>query len=112
MKDCIFCKIGKKELPADIIYEDDKIVAFKDIHPKAPIHYLIIPKEHIVRIKEFPAGFEELIGYMILTSRKIAAQQGFADGYKIVINVGREGGPVDHLHIHVLCGDYSRMKEL
>jgi histidine triad (HIT) family protein len=102
---CIFCKILNKELPADIIYEDEKILAFKDIHPKAPIHILIIPKDHIISVDHLKEENKELIGELILAAKKIAEMKGLSTGYKLTINVGKDGGQeVDHLHLHLLGG--------
>ena len=104
--DCIFCKIAKKELPADIVCEDNKFIAFKDIHPKAPIHILIIPKEHIISVEHITSEDKELIGELILVAQKIAREQGVAKvGYKLLFNVGKGGGQVvEHLHLHLLAG--------
>ncbi len=100
--DCLFCKIVNKEIPADVIYEDDKIIAFKDINPKADIHILVIPKKHIVSINHLKEEDKTLIGDLILVIKKIAKDKNLK-GYKIIINVGREGGQiVDHLHLHLL----------
>ena len=106
MKQCIFCKIVKKEIPADIIYQDDKIMAFKDIMPVAPVHFLIVPKKHIIFVNGLKAKDKELVGHMFLTAQKIAKKQGVSEtGYRLVINVGRDAGQtVDHLHLHLLGG--------
>jgi histidine triad (HIT) family protein len=102
--DCIFCKIVAKENPAEIIYEDKDFLAFKDIHPKADTHLLIIPKKHIESIKSLEQEEADLIGRLILTAKKIAEEKGLS-GYKLVFNVGREGGQiVDHIHLHLLAG--------
>ncbi|MCD6500910.1 histidine triad nucleotide-binding protein [bacterium] len=102
MNECLFCKIVKKEQPAKIVYEDDKFVAFKDIKPKAPIHFLIVPKKHIASIESEKS--EEVAKELISVAKKIAKEKGIA-GYKLVFNVGREGGQfVDHLHLHFLAG--------
>lgn len=112
MEDCIFCKIVKKEVLADIIYEDDWVVALKDIHPKAPIHILVMPKKHIVSLNEIEDKDKELLGGLLLAVKKIAKQLDIR-GYKIISNVGREGGQsIDHLHMHILSGDYSHLKEI
>ncbi len=106
MKDCLFCKFANKEIPADIIYEDDDFFAFKDINPKAPLHLLIIPKKHIPSINYLELGDKELIGRLFLTAQKIARGQGVFDkGYRLIINVGEDAGQtVDHLHLHLLAG--------
>lgn len=101
---CTFCKIVNKEIPADFIYEDTRVVAFKDIRPAAPVHYLIVPREHIPSILHLKENHETMISKLIFTTKKIAEKSGLA-GYKIVVNVGREGGQlVDHLHFHLLGG--------
>jgi len=107
--DCLFCKIGGKKIPADIVYESDGFLAFKDIKPKADFHILIIPKKHIESIKEIQDQDKELIGEMFLFVKKVC-QKNNLKGYKIVINVGRQGGQfVDHLHLHLLAG---RIKDI
>ena len=105
MTDCIFCKIAQKEIPSKIQYEDEEIVAFDDINPKAAIHILIVPKKHIESVNELTDKDILLAGKLILTAKKIANDKGLDDGYKIIINVGREGGQlVDHIHLHLLAG--------
>lgn len=103
---CIFCQIVKKELPAAIIYEDEKFIAFKDINPIAPIHYLIIPKKHIISINHLEPEDKELMGELFLVAKKIAKNEGLAEkGYRLVFNVGKDSGQVvDHLHLHLLGG--------
>jgi len=102
--DCIFCQIIDKEVPSDILYEDDKVIVIKDIHPKAPVHLLIIPKKHIVSVAHLGESDKTLIGDLVLTAKKIAETQGLK-GYNLVFNVGRDGGQmVDHLHLHLLSG--------
>ena len=101
---CIFCKIVNKQAPADIVYENDKIIAFKDVNPKSPVHLLIIPKKHILSIDHIEIQDKTLMGEIILTAQKIARERNLT-GYRLVINVGREGGQViDHLHLHLLSG--------
>ena len=106
MSDCIFCKIIKTEIPADIFYEDQNLIVLKDIKPKAPIHYLIIPKQHIESVNHLKEENKDLIGVMFLTAQKIADKLGIKDkGYKLAFNVGRGGGQIiDHLHLHILGG--------
>ncbi len=107
--DCIFCKIIAKEVPSDIIYEDEKAIVIKDIHPKAQVHLLIIPKKHIISVAQIEKSDKVLAGELILISKKIAEDRGLK-GYKLVFNVGREGGQmVDHLHLHLLGGKVSEM---
>lgn len=101
---CIFCKIVKKELASEIIYEDNAVVVFKDVNPSAPIHYLIVPREHIQSIMHLESNHQEIISKLIFTAKKIA-EEGHLKGYRLVFNVGREGGQViDHLHLHLLGG--------
>jgi len=106
MKDCLFCKIARKEVLSDVIYEDDDFFAFKDINPKAPIHFLIIPRKHIPSINQMEAKDKELIGKLFLIVQKITKDQGvFGKGYRLIINVGKDAGQaVDHLHLHLLAG--------
>ena len=106
MSDCIFCKIAKKEVPANIVYEDKDSIAFFDNHPKAPLHILIIPKKHIASVNDLSREDENLVGHLILVAKKLAQMFPQAsNGYKLVINVGPGGGQViNHLHIHLLAG--------
>jgi histidine triad (HIT) family protein len=104
MADCIFCKIVQKEVPANFVYEDDAVVAFADIRPSAPVHYLVVPKTHVASIMDLKDGDRELVSALIFAAKKIAETKGLK-GYKLVWNVGREGGQlVDHLHLHLLGG--------
>lgn len=106
MEKCIFCKIVKKELPAEIIYEDDKIIAFKDIKPLTPIHFLIVPKKHIHSVDHVEIEDKTLMGELIMAAQKIAREKNI-QGYKLQINVGRNAGQmVDHLHLHLLAGKF------
>ena len=104
--DCIFCKIIKGEAPAEIIYQDENFIAFHDIHPKAPIHILIVPKKHVISVNHLKKEDKELTGELFLVASKIAHIAEIRDsGYKLVFNVGRGGGQlVDHLHLHLLGG--------
>ena len=106
MKDCIFCKIIDKELPADILYEDNNVIVFKDIKPKAPLHILIVPKKHIPSINHLELEDKELIGEIFLVAQKMAKKQGVAEtGYRLVFDTGKNAGQtVDHLHLHLLGG--------
>jgi len=106
VKDCIFCKIAKRELPAKIVYEDDESVAFEDIHPKAPTHILIIPRRHLSTLLEASQDDDRLLGRLLLAANSIARQQGIADrGFRLVLNCNSEGGQVVfHLHLHLLGG--------
>lgn len=103
--DTIFSKIIRREIPADIVYEDDLCLAFRDIAPQAPVHILVIPKQSIVNLAEATAEHQALLGHLLLTVKAIAAQEGLAEGYRTVINTGPAGGQtVYHLHIHLLGG--------
>ena len=105
MPDCIFCRIIRGEAPAKKIYEDERAFVFEDINPQAPTHVLIIPKKHIVGLKEAQAEDAEIIGYLHLVAAQIARQRGIEDGYRTVFNVGpRAGQSVFHLHLHLLGG--------
>ena len=106
MEDCIFCKIINKEIPAEIVYEDKEIVAFKDIHPAAPIHILVIPKKHIAKITGLNIEDEGLIGKIYSVINKVAIEQGFSEeGFRVIVNCGENGGQeVKHIHFHVLGG--------
>ncbi|GAH90205.1 unnamed protein product [marine sediment metagenome] len=101
--DCIFCKIANKEIPKDFVYEDEKIMVFEDINPKAPVHLLIIPKKHIPSVDHLGVEDKTLMGEIILTAQKLAKEKNLK-GYKLIINVGREAGQlIDHLHMHLLA---------
>ncbi len=106
MEDCIFCKIIKREIPADIVYEDEQIIAFKDINPAAPIHILVIPKKHISSLAQLEIKDENLIGKIYTIINKIAEEQGVKEkGYRVIVNCGKDGGQeVGHLHFHLLAG--------
>ncbi|AAW40224.1 histidine triad nucleotide-binding protein [Dehalococcoides mccartyi] len=103
---CIFCQIVKGEIPAQIVYKDEDLVAFKDINPQSPVHILIIPRRHITNLTELDEADTELAGKMILLAGKLAREMDIAEsGYRLVINSGREGGQVvNHLHLHLLGG--------
>lgn len=101
---CLFCRIAAGELPADRVYEDEEVLAFKDIHPQAPFHCLIIPKTHVATLNDFSPQQSALIGRLLLTAKRIAAENGLP-GYRVAMNVNREGGQVVfHAHLHVLGG--------
>ncbi len=104
MSDTIFHKIMRKEIPSEIIFEDDKVIAIKDINKMAPEHYLVIPKKDMPSLREAKEEDKELLGHMMLVVSKLARDNGFSDsGYRVVINVGEDGGQeVMQLHIHVL----------
>jgi len=101
--DTIFGKIISREIPADIVYEDDLILAFRDVKPQAPVHILIIPKKNIPQLSAATAQDQILLGHLLLTAKQIAEQVGLKNGYRLVINNGQDGGQtVDHLHCHLL----------
>ena len=105
MGDTIFGKIIRREIPADIVYEDDLAIAFKDITPQAPTHILVIPKKPIARIENATDDDQSLMGHLLLTARKVAEESGLSNGYRLVINNGDDGGQtVEHLHLHILGG--------
>ena len=104
--DCIFCRIIKKESEAEIVYEDEEILAFKDIYPAAPVHLLIVPRKHIPTLADVEAGETMLLGRLISVANDLArAYKVDRSGYRVVINCGKEGGQlVYHLHVHLLGG--------
>jgi histidine triad (HIT) family protein len=105
MSDCLFCKVIEGKIPASKVYEDDKVSAFNDINPQAPTHVLVIPKRHIVGLKEATAEDAELLGYCQLVAAKIARERGIETGYRTVYNVGPAAGQsVFHLHLHLIGG--------
>lgn len=104
---CLFCKIAAGELPATRVFEDDELLAFPDIHPKAPVHLLIIPKDHVMRsVADMTADQEGLLGRMLWRAKLLAEEQGIAEnGYRLVFNNRHHGGQeVDHVHLHLLGG--------
>jgi histidine triad (HIT) family protein len=105
--ECLFCQIANKEIPAEIVYEDDKILAFKDIKPVAPVHLLIIPKKHILSVNHLEKQDRELIGELFLVAQKNAKEQGISKtGYRLVFNIGRDAGQtIEHLHLHLIGGE-------
>lgn len=110
MTDCIFCKIIRGEISSSKVYEDDYVIAFNDIHPIAPVHFMIVPKLHLESLASCEASHEQLLGRMLLLAPKLAAKQGLK-GFRTMINTGREGGQeVFHLHIHVFGGGDSLPK--
>lgn len=106
MDDCIFCKIVSRQIPSRIVYEDDSILAFHDIDPKAPVHVLVIPKQHISSINEVTQENSHVIAHIFATMPRIAQQLGVKDsGYRVVVNCGKDAGQaVNHLHYHLLGG--------
>ncbi len=104
-EDTIFGKIIRKEIPADIVYEDDLCLAFRDINPQAPTHILVIPKKAIPRLADAVDQDKELLGHMLLTVKSVAQQEGLGKGYRVVINTDQDGGQtVFHLHMHLMGG--------
>jgi len=103
--DCIFCKIVAGSIPSRKVREDEHLLAFHDIDPKAPTHILVIPKKHITSLAHATAADAEVLGRLLLAASEIAREQGLGKGYRIVISTGAEGGQtVDHLHLHLLGG--------
>ena len=103
MSETIFSKIIRKEIPAEIVYEDDLALAFRDAQPQAPVHILIIPKKPIVSIATANDTDADLLGHLLLTVKRVATQEGLERGYRVVINTGEDGGQtVFHLHLHLL----------
>ena len=104
--DCIFCKIIAGQIPSDVVYTDNKVIAFRDINPLAPVHLLIIPREHITTLNDISEQETMLMGHMLQVARQLAKQHGIATkGYRVVINCGPQGGQVvQHLHMHLLGG--------
>jgi histidine triad (HIT) family protein len=103
---CIFCRIVDRSAPAEIVYEDDELLVFKDIHPRAPMHVLLVPKEHIATVNDLEVRHALLMGKLFLTAKTLAAQWSIAEsGYRLSVHVGRGGGQiVDHVHMHLLGG--------
>lgn len=100
--DCIFCKINNNEIPADILFEDSDVKVFKDAHPKAPVHFLVVPKKHIDSVSALTDADKDIPGILFFAAKKAAEMLGL-DGYRLVCNVGRAGGQViDHVHVHIL----------
>lgn len=103
---CIFCKIASKEVPADIVWEDNDVLAFHDIKALAPVHILVIPKKHFSSLNDITDNDSALMGKLMISAQKVAEKMGIAkEGYKFLIRVGQHGGQeVDHLHIHIIGG--------
>ena len=111
MGDCIFCKIINGEIPSQKVYEDDEILAFKDINPLAPVHILVIPKKHIESAKDLTEKDEKVIGKIFTVIKNLAKENNLENGYRIVNNCGEDGGQeVKHLHFHLLGGRKLGMK--
>jgi histidine triad (HIT) family protein len=107
---CPFCKILLGEAPATIIYRDDQVTAFRDIHPIARTHILIITNRHIVSVNQLEAGDEALVGHMVMVAKELAVQEGVSEnGYRLMINTGVHGGQtIPHLHLHLIAGKLAR----
>ncbi len=106
MTDCLFCRMVAGEIAPDTVYEDDQLLAFRDINPQAPCHILIIPKQHIASLNDLVSDDQLVLGKMVLLAQRLAAQEGLAEaGYRTVFNCNEEGGQeVFHLHLHLLAG--------
>jgi len=104
--DCIFCKIAAGEVPSDVVYRDEQLVAFRDINPQAPVHILVVPVAHVTYLSEFTDEQASLLGRMVLVANQLARREGIVEkGYRVVINCGQQGGQlVPHVHLHLLGG--------
>jgi len=108
-RETIFSKIIRREVPAEIVYEDDLALAFKDIRPQAPVHILVIPKQPIAQLSDAESKDHALMGHLLLTAKRVAEKVGLTNGYRIVINNGEDGGQtVYHLHLHILGGRHMK----
>jgi histidine triad (HIT) family protein len=106
MEDCVFCNIINKTLESDVLFENEKLIVIRDILPKAPVHLIVIPKKHTLSLNHLETGDSSLVGEMIMTAKQMAEKYGVNEtGYKLVFNVGRDGGQViPHLHLHLMGG--------
>ena len=105
MTDCIFCKIARGDIPSKKVYEDEDLFAFHDIHPVTPVHFMIIPKQHIPSLNEADMSHQAILGKLMVKASELARSQGLTDGFRTIINTGRIGRQeVYHLHIHILGG--------
>ena len=105
MSDCIFCRIVRGEIPSKKIYEDEVIFAFHDINPIAPVHFMIVPKQHIASLNEADMSHQAVLGHILAKAGELARSQGLTDGFRTIINTGRVGNQeVYHLHVHILGG--------
>lgn len=106
MNDCLFCKIATGEIPGDLVYEDDKVVAFKDINPKAEVHLLVIPRDHIDSLNELTPEHDAVMAHMMRVIPQLAKSQGLMNGFRTIINTGKGGGQIIfHLHAHLMGGE-------
>jgi histidine triad (HIT) family protein len=104
-EDCIFCRIVRGQIPSNKVFEDDELIVFKDINPAAPIHLLVVPREHVDSLMTAGPQHQALVGKMLLLAPRLAREQGSTDGFRVVINNGPGGGQeVFHLHMHILAG--------
>ena len=110
MISCVFCKIIAGEASGDILYQDDRVTAFRDIHPVAPAHVLVVPNKHIASVNDLVAEDEALVGHLFTVARQLAEQEGIhASGYRLIVNTGSHGGQVVyHLHLHLIGGQRMR----
>ena len=107
MSDCLFCQIARGEIPSRKVYEDDEVLAFHDIHPAAPVHFMLIPKLHLDSLMQADETHAALLGRMMVLAPRLAREQGLANGFRTVINTGKGGGQeVFHLHIHIIGGGH------
>ncbi|MCL4424122.1 MAG: histidine triad nucleotide-binding protein [Firmicutes bacterium] len=105
MSDCLFCRIASGEIPAQVLYEDEEVMAFRDINPQAPVHILVIPKNHYTSLLDLTERDQELLAHLLLTVKKLGSRSDLEGGFRTVINTGDDGGQwVKHLHLHVLGG--------
>ena len=106
MSDCLFCRIIAREIPSSIVYEDERVLAFKDINPQAPLHVLVIPKRHVATLNDLSPADDGIVGELVRRAAAIATEEGYADrGFRAVFNTNREAGQtVFHIHLHLLAG--------
>ena len=105
MNDCLFCKIVAGKIPSEQVHEDDQVIVFKDIHPKAPVHLLIVPRLHVESLNELTPAHDGLVAHMLRLLPGLARKQGLANGFRTIVNTGPGGGQeIFHLHIHLLGG--------
>ena len=106
MSDCLFCKIRDGEIPSTMVYEDEHVIAFNDIHPKTKLHVLEVPRKHIDTINDLESDDTELVGQLFLAAKQIAADAGYGDGYRVQMNCGEKGGQIIfHIPLHVMAGE-------
>jgi histidine triad (HIT) family protein len=116
MAACLFCRIRDGELPSNKVYEDEHVIAFHDLYPNAPLHVLIVPRKHIATINDMQDDDAELVGRLFLAAKQIAADAGYGDGYRVLMNCGEKGGQVIfHMHLHLMAGfkdhDHDQVKD-